>query len=186
MSKKTRQTITSKWVKVVNAIVPMSKAQCVAYICYIIWEIAMIGRWHKNLLFSCQRNMLLCNGEQNQIPFLPSLSWQETECEVEGRACIFLRSEFSLHSLSLTAFSHIFSTWISHSLTHTSPLPVLPLPLSQWWLPMTWGGRHREYSDHLWRSISLGLTSVIKRGSTPPSPRTTAGLPNTMRLSPCE
>lgn len=60
------------------------------------------------------------------------------------------------------------------------------LCLCQWWLPTTCAGRLRGYFVLLWRSLSSAPTSVTRRGSTPPSPRTTAGLPNTTKRSLCE
>lgn len=99
----------------------------------------MIGHWHKNLLFSWQRNMSLCNGEQNQIPILPSLSWQETECEAWGRASIFLCSEFSLLSLAHCIFTHFLHMNLSLSHPHlstpcppTSPVSVVAANDLRW------------------------------------------------------
>lgn len=55
----------------------------------------------------------------------------------------------------------------------------------QWWQLMTWNGRHRA-SGPSWKSSSLALTSVTKRGSLPPNPRTTAGLLNSTKASSSE
>lgn len=56
----------------------------------------------------------------------------------------------------------------------------------QWWQPMIFAGRPRVFSGLLWRCTSSALTSVTRRESLPPNPRTTAGRPNSMNPFSCK
>lgn len=55
----------------------------------------------------------------------------------------------------------------------------------QLWQPMTFAGRRRVFSGPSWRFTSSALTSVTRRGSSPPNPRTTAGPRSSANPSSC-
>lgn len=146
------------------------------YIWKVIWIYNVGMKADAWLLFSCQRKIWLFD----EIKFSSFCTWSWIWGLRESQYFLVLK------------LTHFFMT--HESLPHPHPhLPTdfntissLSISVTQWWLPMTWGGRRREYSGHLLRSTSSALTSATRRGSTPPSRRTTAGLPNTMKPSLCE
>lgn len=146
---------------------------------------AITGHQNIALAFICHRKIWFCNEySSNSIFIILTINWMWGLRESQYcLSFLFTRPRLPLHF-----FTHFLHTNLT--VTHTFPLSFLPLALSfclfQWSLQMTWGGRRREYSGLLWRSISSALTSVTKRGSTPRSQRTTAGLPNTTRPSLCK
>lgn len=68
-----------------------------------------------------------------------------------------------------------------------SLIVLLSLSMCDWqlWQPMTFAGRRRGFSGPSWRFTSSALTSVTRRGSSPPNPRTTAGPRSSANPSSC-